>query len=160
MADKSVEVLDDISGHDLHDLCDAAESAIIEGGGFGWISVPPRQTLETYWRGVLLVPERTLFVGRLDGVIAGSAQLIRPTKNNEAQSHACDCASLFLVGRISCADPAITPSNRPTNSVRSGTRRTPRQYVSSVWRGGTEIQPKPPPSMMALSAASQRSCRS
>ena len=101
MADKSVEVLDDISGHDLHDLCDAAESAIIEGGGFGWISVPPHQTLETYWRGVLLVPERTLFVGRLDGVIAGSAQLIRPTKNNEAQSHACDCASLFLVGRIS-----------------------------------------------------------
>ena len=96
MADKSVEVLDDISGHDLHDLCDAAESAIIEGGGFGWISVPPRQTLETYWRGVLLVPERTLFVGRLDGVIAGSAQLIRPTKNNEAQSHAASLTTNFV----------------------------------------------------------------
>ena len=96
MADKSVEVLDDISGHDLHDLCDAAESAIIEGRGFGWVSVPPRQTLETYWRGVLLVPERTLFVGRLDGVIAGSAQLIRPTKNNEAQSHAASLTTNFV----------------------------------------------------------------
>ncbi len=46
-----------------------------------------RDVMETYWRGVLLVPERTLFVGRLDGVIAGSAQLVRPPRNNEAQAH-------------------------------------------------------------------------
>ena len=96
MADKSVEVLDDITPRDINDLCDAAESAITEGGGFGWIDVPPRQTLETYWRGVMLVPERTLFVGRLDSVIAGSAQLVRPTKNNEAQSHAAALTTNFV----------------------------------------------------------------
>ena len=96
MADKSVEVLDDISPLDINDLCDAAESAITEGGGFGWIDVPPRLTLETYWRGVMLVPERTLFVGRLDSVIAGSAQLVRPTKNNEAQSHSAALTTNFV----------------------------------------------------------------
>ncbi|HLS68098.1 MAG TPA: GNAT family N-acetyltransferase [Kiloniellales bacterium] len=40
--------------------------------------------MENYWRGVLLIPERRLFIGRLDGVIAGSAQLVLPTSNNEA----------------------------------------------------------------------------
>lgn len=96
MADIAVEVMEELAGNDLNDLCDAAESAIEEGGGFGWLEVPPRQVLETYWRGVLLVPERTLFVGRLDGVIAGSAQLVRPTKNNEAQSHGAALTTNFV----------------------------------------------------------------
>lgn len=63
---------------DLADLCDAAEAAIRAGGGFGWLTPPPRQVMEAYWKGVLLVPERRLFVGRLDGVIAASAQMSRP----------------------------------------------------------------------------------
>ncbi len=83
----SFQRLTEFSGPDLHDLCDAAEAAIAEGGGFGWLSVPHRDVFERYWRGVLLVPERQLFVGRLDGVIAGAAQLQRPPKNNEAQAH-------------------------------------------------------------------------
>ena len=33
--------------------------------------------------------ERVLIIGRLDNVVAGSAQLIKPAKNNEAQSHSC-----------------------------------------------------------------------
>ncbi len=96
MADVFVEILEETTAGDLNDLCDAAESAIEEGGGFGWVEVPARQVLETYWRGVQLVPERTLFVGRLDGVIAGSAQLVRPTKNNEAQSHAASLTTNFV----------------------------------------------------------------
>ena len=75
-----------IGGSDLNDLCDAAESAIEEGGGFGWLKPPPRQILENFWRGVLMVPERVVFIGRLDGIIVGSAQLVRPSRNNEAQS--------------------------------------------------------------------------
>src|SRR5213076_2952952 len=43
-------------GTDLADLCDASEAAIAEGGGFGWIKAPPRHILESYWKGVLLVP--------------------------------------------------------------------------------------------------------
>ena len=56
---------------DLDDLCDATESAITEGGGFGWIEVPSRKVLENYWRGVLTIPERELIIGRLDNVVAG-----------------------------------------------------------------------------------------
>src|SRR3546814_6504918 len=82
----AVDRLTGFYGPDLHDLCDAAEAAILHRGGFGWLSPPPRQAMEAYWQGVLLVPERELFVGRLDGTIAGSAQLVRPPRNNEAQS--------------------------------------------------------------------------
>ena len=83
-------------GPDLHDLCDAAEAAIQHGGGFGWLTTPPRQTMEAYWRGVLLVPERELFVGRLDGTIAGSAQLVRPPRNNEAQILTAQLTTFFV----------------------------------------------------------------
>ena len=44
--------------------------------------------METYFRGVLLVPERELFVARLNGEIVGSAILVRPPRNNEAQAFA------------------------------------------------------------------------
>lgn len=81
---------------DLHDLCDAADAAVRDGGGFGWLTPPPREVMERFWRGVLIVPERILFVARLDGVIAGSAQLARPPRNNEAQAHACQLTTAFV----------------------------------------------------------------
>ena len=92
----TVETVDALTSADQSDLCDAAEAAIREGGGFGWLSPPPRGMLERYWRGVLLVPERSLFVARLDGVIAGSAQLVRPNPNNEAQLHAATLTTSFV----------------------------------------------------------------
>lgn len=92
----SVERLETLSPADLHDLCDAAEAAIVDGGGFGWLSPPSRQTLEAFWRGVLLIRERELFVGRLDGVIAGSCQIHRPLRNNEAQGFACSLTTSFV----------------------------------------------------------------
>ena len=92
----SVDRLTKFSGTDLDDLCEATESAITEGGGFGWLKPPPRQVLENYWKGVLLVPERRLVVGRLDGIIAGSAQLSRAPRNNEAQAFAGTLTSAFV----------------------------------------------------------------
>lgn len=92
----SVGCLTDFGGGDLHDLCDAAEAAIRDGGGFGWLKPPPRHVMETYWKGVLLVPERALFVARLDGTIAGSAQLHRMPRNNEAQARAGQLSTFFL----------------------------------------------------------------
>jgi ribosomal protein S18 acetylase RimI-like enzyme len=92
----SVEKLGAFTGTDLQDLCEATEAAIDEGGGFGWVRKPPRETLEKYWQGVLLVPGRTLFVGRLDGVVCGSAQLIRPPRNNEAQAFSAQLMSAFV----------------------------------------------------------------
>jgi ribosomal protein S18 acetylase RimI-like enzyme len=96
MADIVVETVTEIAGHDIHDLCDSAEAAIEEGGGFGWLSPPSREVLENFWRGVMLVPERMLFAGRLDGVIVGSAQLVRPTRNNEAQAHSATLTTAFV----------------------------------------------------------------
>lgn len=92
----AVERTTGFSGPDLHDLCDAAEAAILDGGGFGWLAPPPRHVMETYWKGVLLVPERQLFVARLDGTIAGSGQLWLPTRNNEAGAHNAHFTTFFL----------------------------------------------------------------
>lgn len=95
-AETAVEPLEEISDEDLEDLCDAAESSIVDGGGFGWLKPPPRAVLGRYFRGVVLVPERHLFVGRLDGRIAASAQLQEPPRNNEAQAHIATLTALFV----------------------------------------------------------------
>jgi ribosomal protein S18 acetylase RimI-like enzyme len=92
----AVEELTQFGGNDLADLCDASEAAIAEGGGFGWLKAPPRNIMEAYWKGLLLVPGRHLFVARLDGVIAGSAQLARPPRNNEAQAFSAQLTSSFV----------------------------------------------------------------
>jgi ribosomal protein S18 acetylase RimI-like enzyme len=92
----AVERLEAFAKTDLDDLCDAAEAAIDDGGGFGWVEAPPRHIMENYWRGVLLVPGRELLVARLDGTICGSAQLVRPPRNNEAQAFAAQMMHNFM----------------------------------------------------------------
>ncbi|MSP05602.1 MAG: GNAT family N-acetyltransferase [Acetobacteraceae bacterium] len=92
----TVERVTEFTGDDLNALCEATAAAILEGGGFGWVNAPERQVLERYFRGLLLVPERELFIGRLDGLIVGSAQLVRPPRNNEAQSFAATLMHLFI----------------------------------------------------------------
>ena len=92
----SVGRIEEISEFDLADLCDDTEAAIIDGGGFGWLTPPSRQMLERYWKGVLLIPERSLFIARLDGTIVGSAQLVRPPRNNEAQVFAAAITTNFI----------------------------------------------------------------
>jgi len=96
MATIAVEKLTAFEATDLEELCDATETSILEGGGFGWLTPPPRATLERYWQGVLLVPERDLFAGRIDGIIGGSAQLVRPPRNNEAQAFAAAITTNFV----------------------------------------------------------------
>lgn len=91
-----VERVTEFEDDDLHALCEATDAAIIDGGGFGWVNPPGRRALETYFRGVLLVPERELFVARLNGTIVGSAHLVRPPKNNEAQSFAAQLMHAYV----------------------------------------------------------------
>jgi RimJ/RimL family protein N-acetyltransferase len=95
-AQRLVERVTEFTEDDLHALCEATSAAIIDGGGFGWINPPGMMALETYFRGVLLVPERELFVARLNGVAVGSAHLVRPPRNNEAQSHACQLMHAYI----------------------------------------------------------------
>ena len=52
--------------------------------------------LENYWKGVLLIPDRRLVAGRLDGIIAGSALLSRAPRNNEAQAFAGTVTAAFV----------------------------------------------------------------
>jgi ribosomal protein S18 acetylase RimI-like enzyme len=92
----TVEPIRAFEGSDLEDLCEATVAAIEDGGGFGWIKSPAGQVLQNYWNGVLLVPERRLFVARLNGTICGSVQLVAPPRNNEAQSFAAQLTSNFL----------------------------------------------------------------
>jgi ribosomal protein S18 acetylase RimI-like enzyme len=89
-------VTESLSVADLNDLCDATDSAINAGGGFGWIKLPNRDILERFWQGVIAMPARMLFVARLDGVICGAAQLIRPAKNNEAQAFTIHLTGFFI----------------------------------------------------------------
>ena len=97
-----VERLKEFSGSDLEDLCDATEKTIADVGtglfsaSFNWQEAPPREKLENYWKGLLLVPERTLFVGRIDGVIASSIQIIKPPPSNKAQAFAATMREHFV----------------------------------------------------------------
>jgi ribosomal protein S18 acetylase RimI-like enzyme len=92
----AVERVSELAEDDLHSLCESADTAIIDGGGFGWVNPPGRQALARYFTGLLLVPERELFVARLDGSLVGSAQLVRPPRNNEAQAFAATLAHAFV----------------------------------------------------------------
>jgi ribosomal protein S18 acetylase RimI-like enzyme len=91
-----VEIATALAPHDLEDLCEATNAAIIEGGGFGWIGSQDRALLARHFRGVLLVPDRVLFLARLDGVVVGSAQLVRPPRNNEAQAFAAQMTHAYI----------------------------------------------------------------
>jgi ribosomal protein S18 acetylase RimI-like enzyme len=91
-----IERVTEFTDDDLHALCEATAAAIIDGGGFGWINPPGMMALETYFRGVLLVPERELFIARLDGLVVGSAHLVRPPRNNEAQAHAAQLMHSYI----------------------------------------------------------------
>ncbi|WP_338148229.1 GNAT family N-acetyltransferase [Neoroseomonas eburnea] len=94
--DLAVERVERLSDADLADLAEATDAAIIEGGGFGWVEPQGRAALERHFRGVLLVPERELFVARLDGHVVGSALLVRPPRNNEAQAFAATLTHAYV----------------------------------------------------------------
>lgn len=91
-----VERVDMLDPHDLADLCEATNAAIVEGGGFGWVEAQSRSALERHFRGVMLVPEREFFIARLDGEVVGSAQMVRPPRNNEAQGFTAQLTHAFI----------------------------------------------------------------
>lgn len=92
----NIEKIGELSKRDLSELTDATEAAIVDGSGFGWVDAPAREVLERYWKGVLVVPTRTLFVARLDGVICGSIQLVEPPPNKEMWSFAAAIDTHFV----------------------------------------------------------------
>ena len=91
-----VEALKSITDTDLADLCNITEQAIKAGGGFGWLKTPPREVLNKYWKGLVVVQNRILIVGRLNGAIAGTLQLNLKPSNNEAQKTIININSHFV----------------------------------------------------------------
>jgi ribosomal protein S18 acetylase RimI-like enzyme len=85
-----------LKSSELDQLCEATEEAIRDGIGFNWQEPPSRETLEKYWQGVLLIPERELFLARLDGVIAGAIQGIKPSKRQETTAFALSITEHFV----------------------------------------------------------------
>ncbi len=94
LAVERIERFEDDS--DVNAIAEAATAAILDGGGFGWVKPPKVSVLEQYFRGVPLVPERELIIGRMDGVIYGAAQLLLPSRNNEAQAFAATILHHFV----------------------------------------------------------------
>lgn len=81
---------------ELNELCIATEDAIRDGIGFNWLTPPMRETLESYYRGVLMVPSRSLFIAKLDGTTAGAIQLMRPSKAKETSAFAVGVEAHFM----------------------------------------------------------------
>ena len=92
----AVESLKKISETDLADLCNITEQAIKAGGGFGWLTIPPIETLKKYWNGLILIKSNILIVGRLNGTIAGASQISFYPPNNEAQKNISKIQSHFV----------------------------------------------------------------
>ena len=69
---------------ELEELTSATMDAIQEGIGFGWIKKPAKNKIIEYWKGVILVPNRWLFVGKYKGIISGSIQVVTFSSTNEA----------------------------------------------------------------------------
>lgn len=92
----TVESLSALSEIDLADLCNISEQAIKAGGGFGWLRIPPIETLKKYWNGLILIKSNILIVGRLNGAIAGASQISFYPPNNEAQKNISRIQSHFV----------------------------------------------------------------
>lgn len=91
-----VAKIDRLQPSDLENLCDATALAIDDGIGFNWMTTPVRETLEAYWKGVTMVPERVLIGAWLDGVLCGSVQLVKPSRSKETSYFCATIESHFV----------------------------------------------------------------
>lgn len=89
-------VVSSLSPDDMEALCEAVTAAILDGGGFGWLQPPGSQALERYFEGMLLVPERSLYVVRDKGMICGAGQLARPPSSYEAHAATVNLTGFFV----------------------------------------------------------------
>ena len=97
----SVEKPKSINPVDLEDLCDASMETMKDTMGFTLgnytgASKINKDKMQTYWEGVMLVPEIILILGRLDGTISGSLQLVRPPQSNISASFSCTIENHFV----------------------------------------------------------------
>lgn len=86
-----------LSQEDMDALIEATTAAIIDGGTFGWLYPPGPQDMQRFFEGLLLVPERELFLVRdHEGVVCGAGLLAHPTSRSELYSPKACLSSLFI----------------------------------------------------------------
>ena len=71
----AVRKLKQISETDLADLCSITEQAIRAGGGFGWLTIPPIETLKKLLEWSYFNKDKHFNCWRLNGTIAGALQI-------------------------------------------------------------------------------------
>ncbi|GEC61142.1 hypothetical protein GOX01_14730 [Gluconobacter oxydans] len=89
-------VVSPLPPEDLDALIEATSAGILDGGGFGWLQPPGHQALARYFEGLLLVPERSFYVVRENGVICGAGQLVRPPASYEAHAATANLTGFFV----------------------------------------------------------------
>ncbi|MBT5074836.1 MAG: GNAT family N-acetyltransferase [Kordiimonadaceae bacterium] len=92
----SVDEVTNLDNVDILELCETTRVAILAHEGFNWLTPPAEKTLESFWKSVFIIPERTLIIARMEGQIAGCCQLVRPPKNNEAGAFRGNIETFFL----------------------------------------------------------------
>ncbi|MFT9296163.1 MAG: 1-(5-phosphoribosyl)-5-[(5-phosphoribosylamino)methylideneamino]imidazole-4-carboxamide isomerase [Acetobacter orientalis] len=136
---KTVQRILELEEDDLQALCEAADAAILDGGGFGWITPQGRQVLERYFRGLLLVPERMLFAVRQHGVIVGCAQLVRAPRNNESQAMCVTLMHLFVAPYARKCGLGTQLLHEVENAARSMGYRVLNVDVSATQTGAVSL---------------------
>lgn len=96
MSTTTVERITEFRGSDLSDIAQATEDAIRDGIGFNWVTPPGREVVESYWKGALLVPERVVFGGRLEGIFVASIQLVKPPRSKETSAFSARVEAHFV----------------------------------------------------------------
>lgn len=96
-----ISIVQSLTESELSDLCDAALDTMNDfAGAFAMGSsrtqAPTKEMLQSYWKGVLMVPERQLIIGKLDKVVAASIQLIRPAPSNQTSAFAVSIENHFV----------------------------------------------------------------
>lgn len=95
----TIERVEKLSSQELNDLCDATLETISNNGFSIGLSAHyncDRNMLEKYFQGVLMIPEREIFIAKFDDVIAGSIQLLKPHPSYETTSFACSVDNHFV----------------------------------------------------------------
>ncbi len=96
----SVSKVTSLNDMDMNDLCEATIETMKETLGFNvgkqTIDYLEKSKIQSYWEGVLMVPEISLFIGRFEGIVAGSVQLVKPGPSNQTSAFACNIENYFV----------------------------------------------------------------
>jgi len=95
-----INKIDVLSAKELSELCKAAKQTIVDNAsfslGFHYLDTPEEEVLKRYFLGALLVPEREQFICKIDGVVAGYLELLKPSSNHLTKSFSAEIINHFV----------------------------------------------------------------